>query len=98
MILTTNNSGEHWTFDEGECADYAYICSCMPTDRMTYREIGFIGRMETKFRNGSAGWLTPGQWTWFTRIAQKYSRFIQGQEFVAEDVRKLAARAASGEL
>lgn len=98
MILHTNNDGSAWVFDDEESADYAYICSCMPRDKLSYREGTFIDRIEAKFRMGNGGWLTDGQWNWFTEIAAKHSSFIQGKSHVAADARALAAMVARGEL
>ena len=91
MILKDTNSGPVWTFSEQECSDYAYICACLPTDKLNHRERTFILRMEVKFRNGSNGYLTQGQWNWFAELAQRFSDSILHEDDAAGAIRRLAA-------
>lgn len=88
----TTNLGPAIIFTDEECRDFAYICSCMPTDRMGPRDAALVGKVEAKFRIGRGAWLSPGQWEWFANLAFRWSAFIQAQESAATAIRELAAR------
>lgn len=91
MILATNNGGEVWLFTDEECADYAYICACMPIDRLTVPEADLVRTLEVKFRIGRGGFLTQRQWNWFALIAERNAACILDQGEAVSAIRQLAA-------
>jgi hypothetical protein len=96
MILKERNGAlPAWVFTDEECDDYAYICSCMPTDRMSFVDIRFIRIVEVKFRERKGAFLTTGRWDWFAGIANKYASFIQER---SDGVAAMRALAASGRV
>lgn len=92
MKLEQTNGGEIWVFTDAECADYAYLCACMPTDRTTVPETDLINKLEAKFRMGRGGHVTPKQWNWFVVIAERYSAFILEQTTAASAIRAAAEK------
>jgi hypothetical protein len=90
VILEENTSGSVWVFTDAECADFAYLCACMPTDRMTIPEADLIRKVEAKFRIGKGGYLTPKQWNWFAALAERYSEFVLEQTHAAAAIRAAA--------
>lgn len=90
MILKDTNSGPVWTFSKQECSDYAYICACLPSEKLDRREEAFVRQVEVKFRKGG-GYLTQGQWDWFAGIAERFSSYILDQDDAAAAIRRFAA-------
>lgn len=76
MKLVTSNMGSTWWFTDEERAHWAFVCSCMPLDKLGFKEGNFIRRMDAKFRGTRGGHLTDPQWQWFQKIAAQWSHLI----------------------
>lgn len=92
MILIEGRERPVWLFTDEECADYAYICSCLPFDRLSQREQGFLRELEISFRKSRGGHVTQGRWDWFVILCDRWGSFIQNQQTGIAAMRALAAQ------
>lgn len=76
MRREETNSGPALVFTPDECEHWAFVCSCLPTDKMGHKELNFIRRMDAKFRGTRGAYLTPPQFEWLQAIAAKWKHLI----------------------